>query len=165
MTRYAREEADMNAKEFLERGRYIDREIKQLEEMLREAEEGAILPPVRFGEGKGGSGGGGVLAQCAYCAAEIRRAKAESERIKCEIESVIGQVRDVRLRVLLRERYINGATWVAVAEKMHYSSVRYVRGSLHSKALGKVQKILDRVPFADENSRNSNETGENRRFT
>ena len=52
---------------------------------------------------------------------------------RLQIEQMIDAVEDDRLRQLLRYRYIDGMTFEAIAEKMHYSP-RWVL-KLHKKAL------------------------------
>lgn len=59
--------------------------------------------------------------------------------VKKEIAGLIAQVPDERMRGLLELRYLNGLTWEAVAERMHYTTRNVY--NLHIAAL-KVVAIL-----------------------
>lgn len=60
---------------------------------------------------------------------------------RVEICAVIESVSDVRLRALLRNRYVLGYTWERIAVEMNYSFVHVVH-RLHPAALRAVQEIL-----------------------
>lgn len=62
--------------------------------------------------------------------------------VKQEIELLIEQVEDNTLQALLRDRYINFLSWEQIAENIHYESARWVRTTVHNKALNAAEKIL-----------------------
>lgn len=57
-------------------------------------------------------------------------------RLREEIESAIESVKDDRLRLLLRYRYIDGLTWEKIAARMHLDYRWVLR--LHGRALGRL---------------------------
>lgn len=72
----------------------------------------------------------------------LERAKDGTLKYKAEIESVIEEVPERELRMLLRARYLEGKTWEKVAEAIHYESEYWVRTKLHADALNCVEEIL-----------------------
>ena len=67
---------------------------------------------------------------------KITQAIDELADVRKEIEDVLGQLEDEKLRRLMEYRYIDGLTWEQVAEKMHYSWRHTCR--LHGEALDKI---------------------------
>lgn len=67
---------------------------------------------------------------------EIREEIQKMCQIRCQVKTVIAQVPDETLRLLLEYRYINGDTFMTLAEKMHYSYMHITR--LHTKALSEL---------------------------
>lgn len=61
---------------------------------------------------------------------------------KREVEGVISQVQDERLRAVLEYRYLACLTWEQIADKMHYT-VRNIY-NLHTAALHAVEPFIPR---------------------
>lgn len=127
---------------WLQRGRYLNREINALLDAKRRAFDLACA----FGGGLGekvqtsptNSQERRLLSLAEY-ELEIDRQIDKLYRITEEIRQVIEKVEDSTLRVLLIERYINCKTWEQVAEEVD-KEVRWVY-ELHKKALVAVKKI------------------------
>lgn len=67
---------------------------------------------------------------------KIEKQIAERIKLKDEIETVIGNVKDHRLQLILHYRYIDGWTFEQIAAEMNYSYVQICR--IHGKALEKI---------------------------
>lgn len=61
---------------------------------------------------------------------------AERIKLKDEIETVIGNVKDHRLQLILHYRYIDGWTFEKIAVEMNYSYMQICR--IHGKALKEI---------------------------
>lgn len=57
--------------------------------------------------------------------------------MKREIEACINNVSDLRLRVILAEKYINGKKWGRIADELHIE-IRWIY-KLHNRALKKIK--------------------------
>lgn len=62
--------------------------------------------------------------------------------IQKKITEEIHSIKDNRYSTLLSERYLNGTSWVQIAEDLGYSSAKYVRKVIYPKALKEFEKIL-----------------------
>lgn len=68
---------------------------------------------------------------------EIYNGVKEKVQLRSEIMDCIDTVEDDRLRLILRYRYVNGATLEKIADEMNYSSRQIER--LHNKALDEIK--------------------------
>ena len=119
--------------------RYQDAE-REIDELLLERERwqarGLRLTPVLTGMPRGGGDGRALERAAVHVAdieAEIDRAVASAQEDRARIRAAIGRIREPRQRDVLRYRYLDGLTFEAVAERLHYS-IRQVY-SLHGFAL------------------------------
>lgn len=130
-------------KEFLNRARYIDTEIKKLSEERAKAFDMATSITTAPNPNKVQSGGGNSTERNMIKYAEyselIDKRIEELINAKTEIMSVINAVPDSTSRMLLLDRYIKMETWEQVALDMHYSYVHVVH-SLHPRALEQAAK-------------------------
>lgn len=60
----------------------------------------------------------------------------ELQEVRRDIKTVLGQLEDDTLRLLMEYRYIDGLTWEQIAKKLHYSYVHTCRR--HGEALNKI---------------------------
>lgn len=60
----------------------------------------------------------------------------ELQEVRRDIKTVLGQLEDDTLRLLMEYRYIDGLTWEQVAVKMHYGFQWVCK--LHGRALDKI---------------------------
>lgn len=131
----------MTAKEWLNRGWKLNREIDALLEEQRRALELATATTSAPQEDKVQGGEGNRTAErfanyAAY-AAEIDSRIDELFQIKQEIDQAIEKVENTTYRTLLFERYINFKKWEQIAVDMDYSFRQITR--LHGEALKKIK--------------------------
>lgn len=128
----------MTVQEWLERGRGLDNDIKQIKEDKENALILACGSSVDYGNEKVQTSSGNAterkFARYSELSQELDKKMAELERIKAEIRTSIDAVDDHLLHALLYARYINMKTWEQIAEDLGYSE-RWVRTGLHSRAL------------------------------
>lgn len=67
---------------------------------------------------------------------EINQEIDELQEVCRDIKTVLGQLEDDTLRLLMEYRYIDGLTWEQIAKKLHYSYVHTCRR--HGEALNKI---------------------------
>lgn len=67
---------------------------------------------------------------------EINKEIDELQEVCRDIKTVLGQLEDDTLRLLMEYRYIDGLTWEQVAVKMHYGFQWVCK--LHGRALDKI---------------------------
>lgn len=85
------------------------------------------------GGGEGGRSLENSIEAIDALAGRLGDKRRETVRLRREIEDVIAAVPDVRLRMLLRYRYIDGMTWERIAVNMCMDA-RWIR-RLHGRAL------------------------------
>ena len=133
----------MTAKEFLNQGRNIEAEIKQLRGLKRRAYDMATSTVVPTDKPPGaGRGGGDVMAAYAQYQDEIEEAIARLFHTQQDILAIIGRLPNAKYRELLIARYLEGKKWEEIAEDMD-CSYQNAAQFLHSKALSAVSKLLD----------------------
>ena len=134
----------MTAKEWLNRGRYLDREIDQLLEDQQNALNLACGTAVSYGGEKVQTSKKNVTERrfIAYAdySAKIDNRIDEPYAIKTEIKAAINKLDDPLLRALLIAYYINMKTFDQVANELHYS-IRHIN-RLHNYALKEIKKII-----------------------
>lgn len=131
----------MTTKEWLSRGKWVEKEIYALEQ----AQEEALALATRTTAGADGErvdGGGGNSSERAMVSYADKAAEyaelidnkiRELVSIKLEITRAIAHVEEDRLRLILQYRYVNLMRWERIAEEMHYSYSQLKR--LHKRAL------------------------------
>lgn len=134
----------MTAKEWLMRGRALEKTIAALQEARKRAYARATGATAPVRDTPGGKGGTGNKAD-PYIELGDRIAERERElaEVYAEIVRVLGEVRDKELQTLLLERYVNGATWAQVARRIRYSEA-HCKGYMHRMALDAVDKLIPR---------------------
>ena len=134
----------MTAKEWLNRGRYLDREIDQLLEDQQNALNLACGTAVSYGGEKVQTSKKNVTERrfIAYAdySAKIDNRIDELYAIKTEIKAAINKLDDPLLRALLIAYYINMKTFDQVANELHYS-IRHIN-RLHNYALKETKKNI-----------------------
>ena len=126
-------------KEYLSRYRLAGREVQRLEEDIQRLEAQATAITPRYGSEPGGRAGDKIQgAVDKILELQVRLAEKLEEQIalRREIEGAIDTLPELRLRQIMRYRYIEGWTWEKVAEQMEVSNVHIFR--LHSSALKKL---------------------------
>lgn len=133
---------DVNIKKWLSRAYWADKERKQL------SEERAAAYASLFSSS---SGDGEKVQKSMLNTTDERyikyleydeRLKKQIDKlydIKNEIHTLINNVDDARLRLVLRMRYLNFMRWEAIAEKMNYEIRQIYR--LHKKALQAAEDV------------------------
>lgn len=71
----------------------------------------------------------------------IKNLRNESIELQKKITAEIYSLKDNRYSVLLAEKYLNGATWEEITLMLGYKDEKYVRTTLHSKALKEFAKL------------------------
>ncbi len=134
----------MTAKEWLNRGRHLDREINQLLVDQQNALNLACGASVGYGNEKVQTSKKNVTERrfivYADYSAKIDNRIDELYAIKTEIKSAINKLDDPLLRALLIAYYINMKTFDQVANELHYS-IRHIN-RLHNYALKEIKKII-----------------------
>ena len=132
----------MTAKEFLNQGRNIEAEIKQLRRLRSRAYDMATSTVVPTDKPPGaGRGGGDVMAAYAQYQDEIDEAIVRLFQAQQDILAAIEQVQDNRYRALLIGRYLESKKWRQIAEEMGYTE-QNIKQFLHPKALAQISRII-----------------------
>lgn len=134
----------MTAKEWLNRGRALNKTIEGLEKAKARAYDIAVGTAEelteKVQESRGNSVEDRLVTYADYCR-EIDKHKTELFRILKEITEAIMKVEDPTLRNLLIYRYLDFETWEQVAVNINYSYMHTCR--LHSAALEKVKDVIE----------------------
>lgn len=135
----------MTTKEYLETATGVDNRIDVLARRIIMLKERASR--ITSGGGSGGSAGAGydkvsssVESYVTY-EKEIKQIHDEFLKFSLKVETEIHRIRNNTYATLLEERYIEGQGWEHIAEKIGYSDVKYVRETLHNRALSAFDKI------------------------
>ena len=136
----------MTAKEWLNRGRALNKTIEGLEKAKARAYDIAVGTAAelteKVQESRGNSVEDRLVTYADYCR-RIDEHKTELLKILKEIMEAIMKVEDGRLRALLIGRYLSFMSWEQVAEEIGQSD-RWTRTRLHSDALREIEKIRER---------------------
>lgn len=133
----------MTAKEWLMRGRGIEREIKALEQSQREAYERLTRAVTSLDKISVKSTKDPHLFDAyAMLADKISQRTAELIGIRVEIMQTVERLPDERHRTLLIDRYIRGLSWEQVAVDIGYSWMQMHR--LHAAALIEIGELIKR---------------------
>jgi len=136
-------EVYMTAKEWLSRGRTIERRVAALRESKIRAYAMATNSVSATRMGYSGRDnyitGDKKTERYAAISAEVDRQIAELEKVRGELLNVISQVKDDILCALLTEYYINNLKWDEVADRLGYTTRHVSR--LHRRALDCVRAI------------------------
>lgn len=134
----------MTAKEWLNRGRALNKTIEGLEKAKARAYDIAVGTAAELTEKVQESHGNSVedrlVTYADYCR-EIDEHKIELLKILKEIMEAIMKVEDPTLRNLLIYRYLDFETWESIAVMMNYSYVHVVH-NLHPKAMEKIKELI-----------------------
>ena len=134
----------MTAKEWLNRGRALNKTIEGLEKAKARAYDIAVGTAAELTEKVQESHGNSVedrlVTYADYCR-EIDEHKIELLKILKEIMEAIMKVEDPTLRNLLIYRYLDFETWESIAVMMNYSYVHVVH-NLHPKAIEKIKELI-----------------------
>lgn len=136
----------MTAKEWLNRGRALNKTIEGLEKAKARAYDIAVGTAAelteKVQESRGNSVEDRLVTYADYCR-RIDEHKTELLKILKEIMEAIMKVEDGRLRALLIGRYLSFMSWEQVAEEIGQSD-RWTRTRLHGDALREIEKIRER---------------------
>ena len=134
----------MTTKEWLNRGRRLNRRLQALQESKRQAYERAISSTAAAGSDFVGSPSNFSLvdknASYANLSAAVDMQIKRLEEARAEILHILNQLEDNTLATLLTEYYVNDKTWEEVAVSMGYSWRQVLR--LHGQAVQEIRKIL-----------------------
>ena len=136
----------LSTKEWLKRAWKIDNEITALERELLSAKERMLSVTAHYSDikvqtSKKNSTEDAMVAYIDYEKKIIKRID-ELYAVKCEIFDAISKVDNSIFRALLTLRYLQFMTWERIAEAIDYDSVKWVRTSLHMRALNEVRKHI-----------------------
>lgn len=131
----------MTPKEWLMRGRGIEREIKSLEQSQREAYERLTRATTSLNNVSVRATKDPHLFD-AYAAMsdEIQARTASLIGVRVEIIQATEKLEDVNQRALLIERYVNGKTWERICVDMKYSWKQVHR--IHGAALQAIEPFI-----------------------
>lgn len=133
----------MDAKKLLREYRNILREIERIEDELATWQARAEKCTTSFSAVPGG-GGDGDKIQVAVEQMDAIREKLNARLVKLtdardNAERIIKSVSDLRLRLILEYRYIDGLTYDEIGLRMNYSFRQIFR--LHKWALSEAEKM------------------------
>lgn len=133
----------MTVKEWLNKGRKLDIELKQLREERKQALDLACsctsCPNDEKVQTSTKNTSDGKFAAYTEYSAMIDKKEFELLVYKSRMHNLINRLDNPTYRTLLSLRYINCKTWEQIAEDMHYSYVHIVH-RLHPMALNEVNK-------------------------
>lgn len=131
----------MTAKQWLSRGRGIDRELDALIRVRQETYDRLTSITPGGGEGVSGTKDPHKFDRLAELDEMIQTRFEELLGIKTEILHAINTLQDSRLRQVMIGRYVELRTWEEIAETMHYSRPQVTR--FHGYALAELKDELE----------------------
>lgn len=131
----------MTAKQWLNRARRIDREIRTLEEVISFTRERLESVTQSYsGDGAQSTKDPHKFDRLVELESLVNEKIDEQIQIKTEILEAISQIRDRRQRIVLTEYYLNMKTWEQVAVEINYSWRQVM--NIHGRALQEMQRII-----------------------
>lgn len=131
----------MTSKEWLMRGRGIEREIKALEQSQRETYERLTRATTSLDKiSVRATKDPHLFDAYAALSDKIQARTAALIGVRVEIIQAVERLEDANQRTLLIERYVNGKTFEEIAADMHYTW-RHVH-RVHGAALIEMHKVL-----------------------
>lgn len=131
----------MTAKQWLNRARRIDREIRTLEEVIKSTRERLESVTQSYsGDGAQSTKDPHKFDRLVELESLVNEKIDEQINIKTEILEAISQIRDRRQRIVLTEYYLNMKTWEQVAVEINYSWRQVM--NIHGRALQEMQRII-----------------------
>lgn len=131
----------MNARQWLGRARYIDREINALETALADARDAATRITQNYeADGAQTTKDPHKLDRLAEYADMLAGKREELIEVKCEIAGAILRLDDGRHRTLLTLYYICGKSWEEVAAEMHYQFSHVMR--MRNESISAFEKMI-----------------------
>ena len=134
----------MSTKEWLSRALRIDNEIKALEQEAEKEKARATTITARYNDIKVQTSNGNntedAIVKYIDYIKKIENKIDERYDVKREIFEAISKVDNPTYRTLLTLRYLQFMTWERIAEAIDYESVKWVRTSLHMRALDAVKR-------------------------
>lgn len=131
----------MTAKQWLNRARRIDREIRALEEVISSTRKRLESVTQSYsGDGAQSSKDPHKFDRLVELESLVNEKIDEQIQIKTEILEAISQIRDRRQRIVLTEYYLNMKTWEQVAVEINYSWRQVM--NIHGRALQEMQRII-----------------------
>ena len=135
----------MDAKQWLERARYAEIEIKELTELkdriMASLQGGSLNIEGERVQTSVDNHTEKMLAEYADTVRMINVQIAEREIARKEILKAVATIEDERVRILLILRYLKNKTWGEIAEELHYSQ-QHVIANLHRKALREIKEYI-----------------------
>jgi|GEM_PF-738105 len=130
------------AKQWLSRGRNMEKRLAALREKYQRAYENATNVTTHIHTAGGGksSSPNDRIAAFAVVSGMLEEQIAQLEHIQTEILQVISQIEDNVLSAALTEYYINDRTWEEIAEYLGYAVRHMTR--LHRRGLEKIIPLL-----------------------
>lgn len=131
----------MTAKQWLNRARRIDREIRTLEGVITSTRERLESVTQSYsGDGAQSTKDPHKFDRLVELESLVNEKIDEQINIKTEILEAISQIRDRRQRIVLTEYYLNMKTWEQVAVEINYSWRQVM--NIHGRALQEMQRII-----------------------
>lgn len=134
----------MTAKEWLQRGWKLDKEINALLSLRAEARRRALsISPSYKGDVVQSSANPHKFDKLVELESLIDARVDELTGIRAEILTAIAQVPDARYRTLLIERYTEFKTWEQIAVDMGYSFRQITR--MHGEGIREIGAIIEKM--------------------
>ena len=142
----------MEAKEYLNQIKNLNRQIQNLDEEIQDLRSEIITVRSTWPDGEIHGSGGTNPVEVAVEKLVDGLQRIETEQlllrsklwaVRNDIINTIGQVQHAECNRLLYLRYVQCEMWEEIAVEMHYT-YQWVAGPLHSNALQELQQILDR---------------------
>lgn len=131
----------MTAKQWLSRGRGIDRELDALIRVRQETYDRLTSITPSGGEGVSGTKDPHRFDRLAELDEMIQTRFEELLGVKSEILRAINTLQDSRLRRVMIARYVEEKTWEEIATEMCYARQHVTR--LHGYALAELKDVLE----------------------
>lgn len=129
----------MKTREYLEQATGIELRIRSLEERIMRCREYAERITPSYSNSAGGTGLcdkiSGNVAEEIDLEKTLSELRNEFKGFEKRVTLEIHRIRNNTSATLLEEKYINGATWEEITDKLGYKDCDYVRKELHNKAL------------------------------
>lgn len=131
----------MTAKQYMNRVRRVDKEIKALDNLLQKTRDDMEKTTQKYdSDGSQSTKDPHKFDRLMELESLIDQKISDQLALKAETLETIGRLKDRRQRIVLTEYYLNMKTWEQVAVEINYSWRNVM--NIHGHALQEIQKLI-----------------------
>ena len=131
----------MTAKQYMNRVRRVDKEIKALDNLIQKTRDDMEKTTQKYdSDGSQSTKDPHKFDRLMELESLIDQKISDQLALKAETLETIGRLKDRRQRIVLTEYYLNMKTWEQVAVEINYSWRNVM--NIHGHALQEIQKLI-----------------------